>query len=217
MLRACPGGLQPLHRRLFSSKVQGPTITSLAPRLFKANAGRVFDVVSNVDDYHSFVPFIEASEVLRADKKLVGVAGSRVKGHPESTLEPLVDGEASRSFKKEFQATLTVGFGLPRGPRLSDTYTSLVKCRRVEALDGGLLEYSVLAQDLRDSSHFVGLGSLWVIRPRSVEASVVEFSAWYQLKSSNDLKDVGVEMIVNTSMPSVSSMQMVAFEKKAVG
>lgn len=65
--------------------------------------------------------------------------------------------------------------GFTKLSTLSDAYTSLVTCRKTDS-DEGVLQYSVHAEDLGDSSYFYGLGSLWTIRPHGLLESDVEVS-----------------------------------------
>mmetsp|Transcript_16122 Transcript_16122/g.32103 ORF Transcript_16122/g.32103 Transcript_16122/m.32103 type:complete len:174 (+) Transcript_16122:153-674(+) len=135
------------------------------------HSSKFFGVVSNVDEYSNFVPFVKASSTLD-EAAALNVRGSLVNGRASSKLAPILDRGDLKRFKKEFQAELAVGYGGSESGSsvFTDRYTSLVTCTKttLSGHTGGvddILEYSVHAQDLRDSAIFEGLGSIWTIRP----------------------------------------------------
>ena len=85
-----------------------------------------------------------------------------------------------------------------------------------------VLEYSVHAQDLRDSKYFEGLGSLWTIRPaQEGEGSSVEFQLWYKVKEqgwvSGLVGGLGIDAMMSSIVGLISQQQMEAFELRARG
>ncbi|GMH56464.1 hypothetical protein TrRE_jg232 [Triparma retinervis] len=169
---------------------------------------KLFNVVSDVDRYSEFVPYVARSVVLSPDQIFPTDQRSKVSHSPVSSFKPLDSSlEGVTRFKKQFQATLDVGFT----STFTDKYTSLVTCRREQSGDNSVLEYSVHAQDLGDSSFFYGLGSLWTIRPHDGgSGSNVEFTCWYVPRSSSVLAK-GVGVMIDGSYEMVARKQMEAF------
>ena len=159
-------------RQGFLSASSGVKNVAFAPKHYPdINSSNFFGVVSNVDEYCDFVPFVKASSTVN-EAAALNVERSLVDGRASSKLPPVLDRGDLKMFKKAFQAELAVGYGGSESGSsiLTDRYTSLVTCKKTTLSDhtGGaddVLEYSVHAQDLRDSAIFEGLGSLWTIRP----------------------------------------------------
>eukprot|EP00520_Triparma_pacifica_P011225 CAMPEP_0118641806 /NCGR_PEP_ID=MMETSP0785-20121206/5498_1 /TAXON_ID=91992 /ORGANISM="Bolidomonas pacifica, Strain CCMP 1866" /LENGTH=221 /DNA_ID=CAMNT_0006533315 /DNA_START=216 /DNA_END=878 /DNA_ORIENTATION=- len=176
-------------------------------RRMGVRASTLFEVVSDVEKYSLFVPYVAKSHVLAPSECFPSELRSKVGFKPSLMMPPLPSLPQQRVYKKTFQATLDVGF--TKLSTLSDAYTSLVTCRKTDS-DEGVLQYSVHAEDLGDSSYFYGLGSLWTIRPHGLLESDVEFSCWYVPRSSSVLNR-GVEVVIDGSYEMVSRQQMDAF------
>jgi len=167
----------------------------------------LYDVVRNVGQYNTFVPFCIQSSILGDIKYL------------------------ENANDMNFDASLTVGFslgGLGESsyfslPRLEEEYVSRVRTRIVK--DGeGVKEWIVEARSIR-SRMLDGLGSQWRLRaidaPPSSKASQInmnEQKLWTHVDFEVELSssDPVVSAALDEVLADVADRQVKAFEKRCI-
>jgi ribosome-associated toxin RatA of RatAB toxin-antitoxin module len=200
------------------SRTQNRAFSTLPLRKFSltktlpTSPSKLFRVVSNVSDYANFLPFVNSSTILTTE--VAEASKSLVQYESDNKFI-----RSDKTYRKQFLATLTVGYENYPLSTLTDTYTSLVTLNKTVHRDSNeVVGYKILARDVGDSSIFYGLGSQWLIYPANQSnasdgGSKVDFTVWYTVSSSH-LASSAVDFIMANSIQSIAKMQMDSFVRR---